>query len=245
MVDDQETEYSIDKLIELKQEHETWVKDCLTTYDAIRQADEELYASYVDHWVDKLRVYQWGWTSRIFCHGQPSVPRLVLEDLRELQNWLLTRIWPGRYAELEEAFMEFRWIANDFVVIFEKHATHGEDILWTEKFYKRAYDFPEKPFLLDVLEKQFDDHVDLVRDLGAELIRSANRVCDRVRSTLDRTFLIDVGRLTIEEGPDYQLMFHRFVTQFHGEQKYRGLEAFFADRAARDVHYGSGPPTGS
>lgn len=242
MVDDQEHTFPIARLLSLKKDHEDWVSKSLVTFDAQKQADDEVYAAYVDHWADKLSLNEWGWTSGIFCFGQPSLPKVSIEDLIGLQKWLLTRIWPGRYLNLEQSFKEFRWVANDFVNVFQKHSELKGDMFWTENFYRRAYDGSGELGLAKKLEQEFDYHVDLVKDLGAELIRSANRICDQVRSSLDRTFLLEQGRLIIQEGPDDELRWHEFVTQYRTEENYRGLSPFLTDRSSRDVHYGSGPP---
>jgi hypothetical protein len=95
------------------------------------------------------------------------------------------------------ALENFRWVINDFVCQFRRHADcepHGE-FLRTEKFYKiREWDTET----YDRLARQFDFHVDLIHDLTFEMTRAANYVCDSVRESLDRAFRVEQGVLLVQ-----------------------------------------------
>src|SRR5207245_105816 len=103
-----------------------------------------------------------------------------------VRAWLLNRVWPHRYPGLEEAFSSFRSVLEDFHGEFHEHAQEWGESFLTEKFYKRAYERPDFDLnFLHFLERRFDYHVGLVEDLGLELTRAANRVCEEIRATLD------------------------------------------------------------
>jgi hypothetical protein len=184
------------------------------------------------------------WTSWVLGNGQPSIEVSMDENMRQLRPWLLARVWPGRYPELENAFRNFLNVANDFYNCFHEHAEKlGDDYLQTRKFYQIDEWNDE---LYAKLASRFDHHVDLVQDLMLELTRAANLVCDRVRQYVMPSFRLAQGRLAVESGPTYDLKVHRSVVQYSPEERtgpapYPGLSKFVEVRTQRDLHFGEGP----
>lgn len=141
VVDAQEGEYTVERLSKMKMDHEKWVKEKLGV-DLDKQSADENYASIIDKWEQLSHLDNWlGWSSCVLGHGQPRMLAIMDNDLFELRGWLLSRVWPGRYTELENAFHNFRRILQDFQECFREHAvTVGtEGILLTQKFYKNAW----------------------------------------------------------------------------------------------------------
>ena len=239
-VDDQPSAFPVAKLLQIKESHETWVHESLGTFDPQKQRDDELYADYVDRWAKLVRVHDWiSWTDGIFYAGQPRISKEMDANLEEARTWLLNRMWPHRYPALEEALMQFRWVLEDFQMLFRQHAeAFGKDRLITEKFYKRAYDGPDFDLgRLHYLERKFDYHVYLVEDLGLELTRAANRVCDEVRGNLDPIFMLEEGRLMIREGPGMDLNWSAYVVEYGPGEKYSGMDNFKQERKTRARHF--------
>ena len=101
LIDDQPLKYTVSKLKEIKQDHIDWVNKNLSP-DIDKQKDEEKYSLYVDKWIELADIENWkGWTSGIFYGGQPSISKNKLEELKELNVYLLSRVWPKRYDNLE------------------------------------------------------------------------------------------------------------------------------------------------
>jgi hypothetical protein len=237
-VDDQPSAFPIGGLLKLKTNHEDWVRQSLGTFDEKKQRDDELYADYVDTWARYARLREWiGWTSGIFSSGQPSLSKEMDVNLETLRTWLVNRVWPHRYPDLEDAFARFRWVLEDFHGLFREYAEDWHDSLLTEKFYKRAYDSPDPRFQRYQLRK-YEYHVYLVEDLGLELTRAANRVCDEIRLNLDPTFMLAEGRLMIQEGPGMNLKSTAYVVEYRPLEKYTGLDAFKTRRKIRSECFG-------
>jgi len=238
-VDDQPSAFPVAKLLGIKESHEAWVRDSLVTFDPAKQRDDELYADYVDRWAELVKLRDWIlWTGGIFYSGQPEISKEMDASLEEARTWLLNRIWPHRYPALENALMQFRWVLEDFHMLFREHAEEWGEQLITEKFYKRAYGRPE--FDLDrlhYLERKYDYHVYLVEDLALELTRAANRVCDEVRANLDPTFMLEEGRLMIQQGPGMDLKWTKYVVEYGPDEKYSGVENFKEERKKRARHF--------
>lgn len=194
-IDSQTETFTIEVLHNVKNQHETWVRGNLPGFDAKKQEDDEYYAGVADEWTRKAHLDEWlAWSSHILSHGQPRMLIELSQDLAGLRRWLLTRIWPGRYPDLEKAFATFRVVLEDFHETFLEHAEEPHPSareLRTREFYKIDEWNPE---LYHELLKQYEYHVDLVDDLMLELTRAANFICDEVRASILRSFRLDDGR---------------------------------------------------
>ena len=237
--------YSADRLRQIKAEHEHWVREALAApaFDQQKERDDELYAELVDQWVARANLDKWtAWSSWVMAAGQPRMSQESAAQLYELRDWLLRRIWPRRYAGLENNLENFRRVLVDLQETFQEHAVLQGDSLITEKFY-RINDW--NPELYKRLLKQYEAHVDLVCDLMLELTRAANYVCDEVRRTLSPRFRLDEGKLAVESGPYISekgggLFFRKSVVEYRTEEKsvnipYPGLESFRSERRRRDL----------
>jgi hypothetical protein len=169
----------------------------------------------------------------------------MFRDLAELRTWLQTRVWPGRYREVEAAFENFRRVLRDFYETFSKHAEAvGEDseTLLTKAFYQ-IDEWDEERYRR--LKKEYEFHVDLVEDLMLELTRAANLITDRVRQHVMRSYGLATGRLAIMYGPLQNMTFRQRIVQYGEEERkrpypYADLTTFLTDRANRDFHFGAG-----
>ena len=246
MIDDQPLEYTVDKLHQMKTEHLEWVAKNLSP-DTDKQKDDEIYATYIDKWVQLADTNNWkGWSSFVLGDGQPQISAKQFENLKELNEYILSRVWPKRYDNIEFAFINFRIIMNDFINVFSvyKEKIGDEEDSWynTKKFYKRLEEWDEEKY--DQLSKQFDFHVDLVQDLMFEITRAANYLCDQIRKQLSSSFRINEGVLLIVTGPDmsfsYQTVRLEYNTTDQAIIKYPGLEKFMETRQERGYHFGNG-----
>lgn len=242
-IDDQPGEFTVEKLHQIKVGHEKNVRDKLE-YDPAKQRDEEIYAGYVEEWERRLNLSEWSkWASWIMSSGQPSLSADMKTALEEIRPWLLSRIWPGRYPELENAFHNFRLVVQDFCLVFLDHAVkRGNDEWDTEKFYKIDEWNPER---YRKLADKYEFHVALVEDLMLELTRAANYVCDAVRNNLMRSYRINEGVLLIEGGPYMDFSYKTYRVEYRGhertEKPYPGLEAYKEMRFERDLYFGEKP----
>jgi hypothetical protein len=245
IVDDQLDLYTVERLHELRANHERWVRESLDEFDSARQRDDEVYAGYVEEWSRRAHADSWHeWGSFILSSGQPSIPTAIHNDLKGLRRWLLSRVWPERYPELEAAFENFRRVLQDFQETF---AAHSEDMwgdgrmLITKKFYTIPVGDPP---LYDKLVRRFDFHVALVEDLMLELTRAGNYICDKVRQFIHPTYRIDEGVLLVESGPYMDMTIRTHRLEYRDDERilypYPGLERFKTERSSRDIHFGVG-----
>lgn len=240
LVDDQPGTYTVNVLHRMKEEHLDWVSSNLDM-DVARQRDDEIYAGYVDRWLELAGANDWEvWSSWVLSGGQPAISVIRMRELDELDKYLFSRIWPHRYLALEGALLNFWRVLNDFRVVFMKHAmSRGDDNDYcrTQKFYQHAHHEDGSYYRqLDL----YNFHVDLVEDLMLELTRAANDVCDEVRKSISPSFRLHEGTLLVTSGPDLDLRFKTCHPEYHNKNRYPGLREFMEVRAQRDVHFGRG-----
>lgn len=238
-IDDQISKYTVDRLQAIKKDHETWVKSTLE-FDPQAQLDDEIYAGYIEEWERRVGLSSWtAWTSSILSSGQPSLSNEMYHALSDARGWILARVWPGRFDDLEAALKNFQRVLDDFHFMFAKHAERWNDDMWlTKKFYKSD---TWNPAFMEEL-RAYNDHVDLVEDLCLELTRAANYVCDAVRIRLYTHYRRAEGVLLVRSGPHSDLTYKTHRVEYRGSERelfpYPGLEEFKTARLNRDLHFG-------
>ncbi len=246
-VDDQLRQFTVERLHSIKSAHEAWVRSSLAGYDPDKQADDELWAGYIDYWVNQCCLDNWLAYTSYLLSEPPSVDKKFFGNLKKLRNWILSRVWPKTHPALKGALQNFGQVINDLVREFEEYSEDDDDedsedaMLRTEKFYQK--DIYERD-VYDLLLRRFNYHVDLIEDLTFELTRAANYVCDQVRASLDRTFRINEGVLLVQRGPNMDLTWTTLRLEYCGKERiampYPGLHAFKDLRKKRDFNVGRG-----
>jgi hypothetical protein len=246
MIDDQYKTYTVEALHKMKRDHLDWVTINLNP-DIDKQNDDEIYATYIDRWIELADINEWeNWTSFVFGGGQPSMRVEKYNNLKKFNVYLLSRVWPKRYDKIDFAFNNFRVVLNDFINIFSlyKLKVGPDDDAWfeTEKFYKRLREW--NPQRYDELIDEYEFHVDLVQDLACELTRSANYLCDQIRKYITRSFRVNEGVLLIQTGPHMDLSYSTIRIEFKNDDqnfiKYPGLKIFMETRQDRGYCFGQG-----
>lgn len=245
-IDDQPNEFTVEKLHVIKQVHLDWVETSLNP-NIDRQKDDEQYATYVDKWIELAGVMEWrNWTSFLLSAGQPQIWVSQYNNLKTLNEYLLSRVWPKRYFTLEHAFINFRVILNDFFLVFDKYKEiigDGDNAMYqVEKIYKRLNRWNDNEYRR--LGSTFDYNVDLVQDLVLELTRAANYVCSEIRRSIIPSFRIAEGLLLVESGPNMQLHYTTIKCEYASMDleafKYKGLRNLMEARENWDWHFGKG-----
>jgi hypothetical protein len=243
LVDDQPSTFTVEQLREMKTAHEQWVRDSLREFDPDEQRDRELYASYIEEFVDRADLDNWrGWSSGFFTAGYQHVSKKRFEQLRELKNWIFARIWPQRFPQLKDALTNFMRVLQDLELTFSKYSKELDGkVLETEKFYQIREWNPE---LYQYLNDKYNYYVELIEDLVLELTRAANYVCDLVRQHLDPGFRLVEGALVVDTGMYADFTVHTLRAEYRSGERvtapYPGVAKFKEMRATRDHHMGTG-----
>lgn len=238
-IDDQQAEYTVDRLREIKALHEREVAEALTEDDNAKQQDDIIYSGYVDEWQRRADLDNWRNVSSWLSAGSPALPRYWYDSQKQFLTWIIGRIWSNRYPLLEKAMFNYTVILQDLLNVFDKHIDHdieAEPCIYTERFYKKRMVDEDR---YQQLLKEYNVHECLVNDLFFELTRAGNYICDRVREFLFRGYRMEEGALLIERhcvGFGMKDETHR-VEYRNGERievPYPGLKQFKAIRYTRD-----------
>lgn len=243
VIDDHPNIYLVELLHEYKKNHESWVKQNLKL-DNVKQREDEVYSSYIDEFLKRADIENYrAWTSHLLSGDRPKMSREQYDKLRELIDYIISRVWFKRYPELESAFLNFKNVLNDLLKVFDEHAENvgnGEQI-WTKKFYKIDRWDAE---LYENLHGKYMYHVELIDDLTFELTRAANYLFDKVRQQLVPSFRIKEGVLLIEAGPFIDMSWRKYKVEYKIEERidfpYPGLRKFMEIRDRRDRCRGTG-----
>ena len=247
IVDDQPNEFTVVKLHNYKDDHEKWVREHLSI-DNHKMKDDELYSTYIERFIELTDLNNWtNWTSWLLGSSQ-IFPKTQFDTLKELPNYIVSRIWPNRYKPLESALINFKNVLNDLYSVCYVHMEERSDGYTTERFYKKyyrdmfqnddEYSFEKERQALD----KYNYHIALITDLVFELTRAANYVCDQIRLYIFEGFRIKEGAILVSSG-DFS-GYDTFRVEYRGDQRieypYKGLRDFMESRKSRDFKVGKG-----
>lgn len=246
-IDDQEREYTVEKLHEFKKKHEDWVKENLIT-DNRKIKDDEIYATYIERFIQLTELNNWqNWTSWILGATE-SFPKEQFDSLKEIPNYIVSRLWPKRYDLLEYSLLNFKNIVNDLMKVYYVYPKEGPNGYTVEKFYKKYYyeNFPDdKVYSLEEEQKALDRyqyHIALLEDLIIELTRAANYICDQIREYIFEGFRLEEGAILITRGGFFG--YDTYRVEYRGQERtehpYPGLRTFMSLRSTRDFSIGEG-----
>ena len=250
VIDDNPGAFPVEKLKEMKTEHEQWVKENLNQ-DEVKTREDLIYSDYIDKVIELADVKDWElWTSNLLCSGHPSITEKHLRYLEDLKEYIFNRVWLGRYPALEKALQNLMFVLNDFISIISKYidrdkvligdVTANDDKLYrTETFYKTNPNQTQERY--DFLLDKWYYHCELVIDLCLEFTRALNHVFDIVRKVLFPIFRMKEGVLVINNSsllsteilrPEYR--------NNELETLYPGLKEFMSIRENRNCSFGRG-----
>lgn len=241
VIDDHPENYPVEKLKTIKQTHELLIRQN-NQIDNDRQKDDELYATYVDELARLCNLNNFkGWTSFLIGGADPSISIKQYENLSELTNYILSRVWPKRYIELEDSIINLNIILNDFLKVFDKYSEESEKNFSTRKFYKTD-DWNQEKY--HKLLTKFNYHVSLINDLVFEFTRALNFIFDNIRRFVLSSYRIKEGLLLLVAGPFMDFTWKTYRTEYKIEERasrpYPGLKKFMEIRNNRDIVWGEG-----
>ena len=239
-IDDQPNYFTIEKLRDIKTAHEAWVKEQLSPDDVARRGEEELYAACIEELLGRIKIDEWTARGTWICSGSgPQMTTSYRDALQQVGPWLLGRIWPGRYPNLERAVNNFSNILSDFLTVFHRHSEQMRDNEWLEttRFYRSVWVEQDE---YHRRLRRYEEHTALVEDLFMELTRGLNYICDFVRQDIIPSFRLREGAVLVERGPvSMRMQIEHIRPEYRGTERsaepYPGLQAFIIERYSRDA----------
>ncbi|GAA5531287.1 HNH endonuclease signature motif containing protein [Herpetosiphon gulosus] len=206
LIDNNESDYPVDRLHIIKDAHELWVQESLArTTDARRLSQESIYASLIDtaQLVCPLETWR-GWIYPALM----TPPRWHKDTPAKAQYFrekVFGAIWPGTIPELERALKTLSITMSEMMYVFQQHAERERgDLLCGIKFYKSPDYFP--PFYgsdesyeqrLFFLEDKFDAWIKSYHFFFIEMVKSVNWLADVVRREINPAFFAIEGKFLL------------------------------------------------
>lgn len=200
IIDADAEKYSIEKLHQIKREHELWVSEKLSSVASEhRQAEDEIYATLIDAVVEKLDLINWeGWSSFAVSSSNILLPSDMIDsESFELRILVEKAIFSGRFLELEKAIVTLSHIFLATANIFLKHCKKSGQYYQEDRFYKITEWNDEK---YNNLLRRYEKWRRVYLDCFYDLARTLNWFADVVRRDINPFFFSKEGRFTIVEG---------------------------------------------
>jgi hypothetical protein len=239
IVDDDPAFWTIDELRKMKRVHEARVDKAMTIDDRRSLARDVQYALILDEWVKQSRLDEWHLWTNSLLEPSPCIHAETAKDLYSLNAWLFARVWPGDFAELENALKNFSRVLTDLcMAIRNTLEPAGGDMLRRIPLYKkRIVDNYDELLAVNMWV------VDVLHDLVFELTRAANLVANRTRAQVDPMFRFVDGLAVIDRGGPTLEIF-RYAPIYSAAEitkgGYEGLRDFLVARTSRGDWCGDG-----
>lgn len=242
IIDDDEATWTVERLLDMKAEHERWFAS-LREPDEIRRTTQELILiDFISEWEDRIDLGHWAsWASRPLT-VRPHFTAEMMDRLQSTRVWLFSRPWPGVLPDVEEAFENFRLVCDDLYLAadlaLERNDRTGDRV--HRPLHKQRV-LSQEEYDRSAAEAEWTS--DLIHDLVFELTRAANWILDEVRIAIDPRYRMDLGVLYLNRptGLGYKIYLPRYrpeETKIH--PPYPGLKDFIECRSTRNESFGEG-----
>ena len=218
LIDKDTTTYTVDKLKNIKFNHENnCIYELKTSHDL-----------FINQWDMLCNCREWeNFTSNFLFASEYRIHSNHYRLIKDFISFYRTR--PHDYFQilsLNAAFKSFTHLLYDFILKFDEHIIKfGEDVFTVEKFYKN-YPYPK----CDQVFKQYDIITTDLINLLAELTRNVNLIIDRIEyniipdySRLHGYVCLDNSGPTLT-GPGEIRPLHYFPETAAMDKPYQGLE---------------------
>ena len=210
IVDDNPEEYTVATLKKMKAEHENRVRQALDD----KSENDDMYYESIIMYIDMILEFDYWevWTSYLLS-AQPWIRKDLFDGFEKIHKFIVSRVWPGRYPELESASDNFDKVLRDFYDVFLRHSEEKTGEYRTCKFYRtEPYDYK----VAEALLPSYNRHVFLINLVIFELTRAGNHLCDMMRKYIDSGYRLAEGKLMVDDQcPEYE-----------NQKVYVGLDVF-------------------
>jgi hypothetical protein len=198
-IDRNESDWSIEKLHQIKSEHELWVTETLSeTIDHVKLAQNTILASIVDSAVTLCRLDDWhNWTSSALS-SNPHWPKVLPKSIYEFRRKVIAAIWPKGFDEFKRATITLSILLDRAAKTFMEHSELGDDrdMYIPFKFYKRISPNPN----YDDDARRYEQWLKRCDSTIYDATKAANWFADVVREYVNPMFFVEQGKFIIEQG---------------------------------------------
>lgn len=214
-IDSNEADWPVEKLHQIKSEHELWVTETLSeTIDHVRLAKQATVASIVDAAVTLCDLQEWkNWTSFALA-PDPTWAKTKPTEISEFRQRVISAIWHPEFPQLKKSATTLSYLLNRAAITYLEHAEIVGERYRPHKFYKENYN---ENYNADLL--RYDKWLDECYSLIHLATKAANWFADAVREEVNPMFFAEKGRFLIIEGPFEDLTYRTKLLEFSEEER--------------------------
>lgn len=215
-VDSNESDWPVERLHQVKSEHELWVTETLSeTVDHVKIAKQAIIASIVDSAVELCDLENWqNWTS-FALSPDPKWDKQRPDMLFNFRQKIISAIWPDEFEELKRSAITLSVLLNRAAQKYLEHADLNGERYYPFKFYKAMRNNPNYDRDLASYEAWLDECYSLIY----QATKAANWFADTVRQDVNPMFFAEKGKFLIMEGPFMDLSFRTKLLEFSEDEK--------------------------
>jgi hypothetical protein len=226
-IDKNESEWSVERLHQIKSEHELWVTETLSeTIDHVKLAQSTILAGIVDNAVTLCNLNNWhDWTSDALS-PDPQWAKELPNNIYKFRKMVIATIWPKEFDECKRATITLSVLLDQAAKTFMEYSDLQGDTYFPFKFYKRIN--PNPNYDEDV--KHYNQWLDSCYSTVYEATKAANWFADVVRADVNPMFFAKEGKFVIEQGMKslVDLSFYTELLEFTEEEKAEYPEKIFS-----------------
>ena len=198
-IDRNESDWSIEKLHQIKSEHELWVTETLSeTIDHVKLAQNTILASIVDSAVTLCRLDDWEMWTYSALSSDPEWPKDLPNSIYEFRKKVIAAIWPKGFDEFKRATITLSILLHRSAKTFMENSElqDNRETYFPIKFYKeRSFN----PNYNDDL-RRYKHWLNRCDSTIYDATKAANWFADVVREYVNPMFFVEKGKFIIEQG---------------------------------------------
>lgn len=193
-IDSNPEDWPVEKIHQLKSEHELWVSETLSNdTNLYNLANNLAITSIVDFAVKYCQLSRWTvWTSWALA-ATPRWEKQFTNDIYTFRQKVIGAIWPDEFSELKAACINFSILLNESAQIFLQHAELQGDSYHQHRFYRNSRHYDTE--LVRFNEWELSCSKKLI-----EATKAANYFADIIRRDVNPMFFVEDGKFIVMEG---------------------------------------------
>lgn len=196
-IDNNEEDWPIEKLHNVKSSHELWVSETLSdTVDQFKMAKQVAVTAIIDAAVKYCCFESWQeWTS-FALSTDPTWSKELPNKIFEFRLRVIAAIWPEEFKELRNATETLSITLNIAAQTFMKHSELHGDTYYPHKFYKSGG--WNETYHEDL--ERYEEWIRTCHLALREATKAANWFADVVRRDINPMFFAEKGKFLVIEG---------------------------------------------
>lgn len=189
VIDKDPNSWPIEKLHQIKADHEIWVETQLT--DVAQSRSDVLYSQLVNLATDNLYLNNWEAISDHAIRG--LLFDSFVEGVSKFETAVFKTIWPGDKIELEKAIQNLSKRVGDYTKHFISLSYLRDDTVWVEdkrwkKIWREDY---------EVYADKSEKWQQIATNQLANIVVALNEFADSVRANLNPDYFFLQGKFTL------------------------------------------------